>query len=117
MKNKFRKSRFLFVSLLALIVSCSPKEVPPPNGTIPPDSMIKVLADVHLAESRLLLNGKYAGVDSLKATYIQHVLIQIGTDTGRFNKSFAYYASKPEQFSEMYDKVMAEISKRQAEKK
>ncbi len=102
---------------ILLVTSCTSDENELPPGIIPPDSMISVLADVHLAESKLLLNGRYINDEKLKATYIQFVLNKSNIDTGRFNQSFTYYTAHPDHFALMYDKVMAEISKRQAEKK
>ena len=110
------KLRFSFILILFLcgFYSCSKNGGTIPEGVIPKDTMISVMADIHLAESRLMMSGKYAQNTNLKSTYMQEVLHRSNIDTSRLQKSFSYYSSQPELFSEMYDKVMEEISKRQA---
>ncbi|MBL0342189.1 MAG: DUF4296 domain-containing protein [Bacteroidetes bacterium] len=119
MKLRYQILKLLFLLSPAFCCwqSCKSDKVVIPSGIIAEDTMIIVLADVHLAEAKLLLIGKYLNDENLKSSYIQHALSRSKIDTARFNKSFAFYSSKPELFSVMYEKVMAEISKRQAEKK
>lgn len=108
---------FFFYFSLILFVSCSNKDVSIPPEILPQDSMIQIMANVHLAESRLLMSGRYVNNEALKSAYIQKVLSESNISAERFQSSFAYYTSRPELFSEMYNKVMEEISRRQAEKK
>ena len=96
-----------------LFVSCTPTPEAP-AGTIPKDTMIALLADVHIAESRILLSGEFVNNQQAKSAYIQHVLAKFNIDNTRFNQSFSYYTSQPDEFEQMYEKVMEEISKKQA---
>lgn len=105
----------IFFAILVLSLSaCSPPPPDPPEGTIPKDSMISLLAEVHVAESRIMLSGEFVNNHQVKSAYMQHVLATFNVDTTRFNQSFSYYTSKPDEFEQMYEDVMEEISKRQA---
>jgi hypothetical protein len=111
----FSKIQFtIFVLIFSALVSCGESELKIPEGIIPRDSMIMLMSDIHLAEARLLIGG--GGVD-MKNKYLQNVLYRHGTDTARFNRSFNFYSDHPEYFTKMYDEVIVEISRRQAEKK
>jgi hypothetical protein len=78
---------------------------------------VQILADVHLAESRLLLTG--AGKEAVlpRKAYILEVLSGRDLDTAAFNKSYDFYASHPSLFKSVYEGVIEEIGKRQAERK
>jgi len=103
--------------LLTAFFSCSRgnEESAVPPGIIVPDSMIQLLSEIHIAESRLLLSG--AGQDAVlpKKAYIREVLVNHGVDSASFYKSFVYYTDRPHRFAAMYEEVINEISKKQAE--
>lgn len=100
--------------LLSVAISCAPAPDIPPAGIIPQDTMISLLAEVHIAESRILLSGEFVNNQQAKSVYMHQVLLKFGVDTVRFNQSFSYYTSRPDQFELMYEQVMEEISKQQA---
>lgn len=105
---------FLAFAIFAL-TSCqsdSAKEIP--AGVISRDSMVKIMADVHIAEARMQISDIRNSNPALKNTYIQEVLRRSGTDTTRFNFSFKYYSANPEIFASMYEDIIVEISKQQA---
>ncbi len=106
--------KIFFAVLVLSLSACTPQNPAPPQGTIPKDSMILLLAEVHVAESRILLSGEFVNNQQVKSAYMQHVLATFNVDTTRFNQSFSYYTSKPDEFEQMYEDVMEEISKRQA---
>jgi len=97
---------------MLVFTSCGPDAPEPPSGTIPKDTMISLLADVHVAESRLLLSGEFLNNHQVKSAYMQQVLAKFNIDTTRFNQSFSYYTSRPDEFEQMYEHIMEEISKR-----
>lgn len=103
--------------LLSAFFSCSRSgdEGAVPQGIIVPDSMVQILTDIHIAESRLLLSG--AGQDAVlpKKAYIHEVLVNHGVDSAAFYNSFIYYTDHPHRFAAMYEEVINEISKKQAE--
>jgi hypothetical protein len=100
--------------LAASIYSCKPKEDPVPAKVIGRDTMVNLLADLHLAEAKMLVSGKEFNSSVLKSAYLQNVLLKAKIDTARFSESFQFYATHPALFSSVYDDVITEISKRQA---
>lgn len=111
--NKYKKWAFV-VLLLASCQSENTNEIP--AGVIKRDSMVKIMADVHIAEARMQISDIRNSDPDLKNTYLQEVLRRAGTDTTRFNYSFKYYSGNPELFAVMYEDVIVEISKKQARK-
>ncbi len=79
--------------------------------------MVIIMADIHVAESQMVRAGGKGLDKDIRSAYLQKVLSAAGTDTTRFMKSFDFYSTHPEIFAEMYEEVVVEISKRQAEKR
>jgi hypothetical protein len=72
------------------------------------------MADVHIAESRLVQYGYKPDNHDFRSEYMFNVMVKAGVDTTRFNESFKFYSSHPAYFHDMYEEVITEISKRQA---
>jgi hypothetical protein len=105
----------IFVSIL-LAVSCGKKqEVLTPENVYSTDSMVSIMADIHIAESLLQNYGYQTDHLRFKSAYLQQLIHSANIDTARFNRSFDFYAEQPELFARIYDKVIAEISNRQAQ--
>lgn len=106
------------VLLLAITIiffaGCAGVEPEIPEGIVARDSMVTLLAEVHIAEATLIRSGS-KGLDiNIKSAYLQEVLTNAGVDTTRFLQSFDFYSTQPEMFAEMYEEVVVEISKRQS---
>jgi hypothetical protein len=116
---KISRHSLLLFSLLAFIASCAPlpERENIPKGILSPDSMTHLLADLHIAESQLLLTGVTPEAVLPKKAYILLVLHTHRTDTALFSRSFDFYTEHPELFAGIYEGVITEISKKQAEKK
>jgi len=109
--------RTLLVFLL-LLAGCSNQSEEIPPGIISKDSMISIMADIHIAEARLInAGGVVVKQKDVKSAYMRKILSEASDDTTRFLKSFDFYATHPEIFSQMYEQIIVEISKRQAEEK
>jgi hypothetical protein len=104
------------ITLFALTAACDGREGKLPEGILPRDSVVVILADIHIAEAGAL--NKTAGGDVLKQFAKDHYLyvLQIHNTTREaFEKSYRYYAEEPEKFESMYTDVINELSRRQAE--
>lgn len=106
--------RILFFYII-FVAGCRISDTALPKGIIPRDSMVTIMADIHIAESRLIKAGSSALQRDVKSAYLQQVLLSAGVDTSRFLKSFDYYSIHPGVFAEMYEDVVVEISKKQAD--
>ncbi len=92
-------------------------EGPPdiPSDIFPRDSMILIMADVHLAEAEIM-NKQYVPSNRMyQPQHLKALLEQASVDSVRFNRSFEFYMNHPGFFKNMYDEVINEISRRQAE--
>ncbi len=105
---------FLLATIIIFFAGCSADEPEIPDGIVARDSMVTLLAEVHIAEATLIKSGS-KGLDiTIKSAYLQDVLNNAGVDTARFLQSFDFYSTQPEMFAEMYEEVVVEISKRQS---
>ena len=80
------------------------------------DTMVRMLADMHLAEAAIQMRN-LSGNDSLHteafARY-KFVFSKYKVSRVRFEKSFRWYSAEPELFSKMYDSVIVRLSEGQA---
>lgn len=109
-----RKIGIIFI--LSVLIGCSKKEVEIPNDVIPRDTMIVVLAEVHLAEATIqVLNVDLN--DSTKIAsfgFYRHIFSKHNITQELFKRSFDFYRSEPAYFHTMYDEVITRLSEDQA---
>jgi hypothetical protein len=98
--------KILFFSALLFFIACKHE----PEGIIKKDNMANILTDIHIVDG-----GTYA-LPQLPDTLYKYALPKYlavfkkyGTDTVQFNKSFRYYAEKPEDLDAIYDEVLKKI--------
>ena len=105
-------------ALLTLLTACDFTDKKPGN-LIPADKMVNVLAEVHLAESKVSrLNLR--GTDSANLVYKrleQAIFKKYQVDTSAYTKSYIYYSSHPAEFEVLYQRVVEKLQKRTAPKK
>jgi uncharacterized protein DUF4296 len=115
-----RKMRvyYKFLPLLffvCILYSCIPEqEQVIPSEIIRPDTMAELMANIHIAESTIMLNRINDRQTERNAVYIRSVLDDNGIDTSRFRNSFDYYTLHPALFSEIYDKVIEKLNEKKA---
>ncbi len=107
----------VFCTIFCFISACSePKQEPIPLGIIAQDTMVQMLAEIHLLESSLSV--RIADESSLKNTrnaIKSKIYLNFGVSKEQFYKSYKYYAEKPVLIDSIYINVISEISKRQVE--
>lgn len=103
----------LFVFLF--FFSCSKKEEKIPAGIISKEKMVQLLVDYHLAEAQTQFHSTTDDAKTLKQSYYKFIFAKHKTDYNKLKKSFDFYSSHPEIFSKIYDDVITELSKKQAE--
>ena len=94
------------------LCSCSSDKVP--EGVIPEDTMVPILAEMHLANA--YFSVEYTD-DSLAysqaVNYTQkQVLDKYGITFKQFGKTIAYYTDNPEKFKGIYEKVIQQLDKK-----
>ena len=75
------------------------------------DSLIEILADLHIAESAYHLNPMGAGNPTVirRNAYFEWVMQKHHITYQQFDTSFKYYLNDNERFSKMYDLVISKI--------
>jgi hypothetical protein len=104
----------LMLSLL-FFVACNNPKVTIPADVIKPDSMVMVLADVHVAEASLVqknIQGKSG--NNYAASFYKYVFEKNKITPAQYQKSIEFYASNPDIYKTIYEQVITELSKRQA---
>ncbi len=87
-----------------------------PDGIMSPDSMVQLIADLHLVDAKIAEGGlNDSATKAIAPSYYSFVLKKHKLDTAMFNKNFRFYLGHPAYFNEMYARALDELSKRQAE--
>jgi hypothetical protein len=106
-----KKIAIIFLS--AFLFGCTDtEEVKIPDNIISKDKMAKVFVDMHLLEATLNLN---AGNPAKKEELNIDVFKKHGITKEKFEESYKFYTQNPSALSEVYDIVLNELSKLQAE--
>lgn len=127
----------LFLLLVLFAFSCNTQEkenLSEPAGLIPEDKIVQVLADVHLLEATLSIRSPQPSMtrtpfDPHRDTTVRAIVQEAmnkepigfydifkkhGVTRKQYETSMQWYSAKPEKLNELYDKVIVELTKRQA---
>lgn len=127
----------VFVGLIVMIASCGEKteevvvSMEQPADLIPEDKMIQVLADVHLLESAITFRGPQTASRSpfmvspneqaalppagqQQALPYYDIFSKYGYTRDQYQRSLRWYSLDATNYSEMYDEVINELTRRQA---
>lgn len=127
----------LFLLAIVFLFSChseKEKSVPKPDDMIEHDVMVQVLADVHLLEGALLTRLPAPAIrgpmmhdpsfvrqlppDSNKIASMPYydIFKKRGVTRRQYESTMKWYCANPDELSALYDEVIAELTKRQANK-
>lgn len=111
---KFKPGITLLPILMLFFSACSEEEKPP-KGTLSEDKMSTVLTDIHLAEARVnrlqlkSLDSSIMIFNRLKSDIWKKHQV----DTTAYRESYAYYMSRPEVMTRIYENVNKKIEVRE----
>jgi hypothetical protein len=107
----------IWIFLLLLITSCHHSTVEKPEKLIDENTMIDMLADIHLAESAFShLRHQDSLVEKSSSVDLYYsVLDKYQIQDSVFEKSLVFYASQPRRFEQMYRKTMNKLSEMEQE--
>lgn len=105
--------------LLLTLVSCHSKSgAPAPDNLISKDSMISVMVDIHIADA---VGDQRYGTDKPNRDFTNAVYARIYQNhhitADQYKTSFAYYEAHPADMNKMYEQVITELSKKEADLK
>lgn len=102
-------TRFLFIIFLAVsFVACKPGV---PENIIQPEQMEKILFDIHVLDGYV---SEIPSADSAKkvtSPVYKGIFKKYETDSATNAKSMAYYYSRPDLLTKMYDNITARLEK------
>ena len=116
-KNMYKKLFYLFICLLFMACSGS-LEIKIPDNVLSKDKMTQVMMDIHLMEASINLSGGNPKKIDLAGSNVPlniDVLKKNNITKKQFDDSFSFYTHNPELLSEIYQNVLNELSKMQAE--
>ncbi|MFM9056147.1 MAG: DUF4296 domain-containing protein [Bacteroidota bacterium] len=95
--------------LIVVVTACSQKDEVRPTGILPPDSMVVLMVEIHMAEAGIqstALEPVEIKKAVAEAKYAE-VLSRHGLTARELQVNFEYYRNRPEQFREIYAKVIS----------
>lgn len=108
--------RIIILSAVLFLAACSGPESNMEGDYMPFDTMVQVMADIHVIEAKTNLSnskGLEEGKQKLYNDYEQ-VFFNHGITQKKFEDSHKYYSSNPELYNTLFEKVIEELNKRQA---
>lgn len=110
--------RFIFFLFIIILSACSSndKQVKIPENILSKGEMAAVMVDIHLLEASLNISSY--GRDQVVMNNINpnsDILKKNNITKEKFEESFVFYSENPVLFSEVYQLVLNELSKMQAE--
>ncbi|MBN4062285.1 DUF4296 domain-containing protein [Bacteroidales bacterium AH-315-I05] len=108
--------KLLLILTVALFFSCKNDEVIISSDVISEEKMVAVLTDIQLVEAAKARN-LIPGTDKITTTleYYGEILQKHEISQQQFEDSYSVYKDHPEMLGKIYDKVLEELSKKQAE--
>ena len=102
--------------IFAVSLNSCAEEKKKPAGILPEETLIPILVDVHILEAQL--EKKVMPIDSLavliKSNY-NHLFERHQISEDQFMKTFNYYESHPDEMDVLYQEVINELTKMEAE--
>ncbi len=100
-----------FVCALLVVISCNRNVEKKPENLVPKEKMIEILADIHRLEGHVN-NMNIQNTDTLAFIYLKmeaEVFKKHAIDTASYYKSYKYYLVDPQEFTLLYEEVVAKI--------
>lgn len=102
-------TRFLLLFFCAVFAfSCKPGI---PKDIVQPAEMEKVLFDIHLVDGYVSSIPRADSAKQVSAPLYKGIFKKYGIDSAMHAKSMAYYYSRPDLLSKMYERISNKISK------
>jgi hypothetical protein len=111
--------KLVLITLYLFFAACSGEQVVKiPDNVLSEDKMAQVMMDMHLMEASMNITGVNPNRIDLAGSNVPlniDILKKNNITKKQFDDSFTFYSNNPELLSEVYQKVLNELSKMQAE--
>ncbi len=95
---------------LALLFVISCKGVP--DNVIGPEDMSQIMADIHMAESVVEMNGAKYATDSARMALKQSIVMRRGYTMAQLDTSFMWYGAHLKEYDKVYDRTLEILEER-----
>lgn len=112
------KKLIIALSVIFALNSCynvNESETTTPEKIIPKEKLINILTDIQIIEAGFTINKNRVFAGELKPKYYQAVLDSNGITLQQLRENINYYQSTPKLMEEIYESVLANLSKIQSE--
>lgn len=108
--------RIVFLLLIATLNACSGKGASGDTTIIPPQKMQEILLDIHLADGIANREGEADNsTENRTITLYKEVFAKYKISENQFYTSFNFYLQHADTLDKIYEKIITEISKEQAQ--
>lgn len=105
--------RLAVLVLLLALGACVDPERPEDEGLLDRERFTEVLLEAQLLEARVnheLVMEQLVNIPTDR--YYDDLFRKHGTDREQFARTYAYYAARPEELSEIYEEIITELTRR-----
>lgn len=107
---------FLIFILLSSSCSLEQKEISIPDNVISKDSMVLILADVHIQEAMINQYSQEGRLMKMNpAKQYQLIFDKYHISKERYDSSYQFYLDNPSLLNKIYENVVIELTKKQTE--
>jgi hypothetical protein len=103
--------------LLILLAGCKQPLPDIPSDVLPTEKMVKIIADMHIADAVAETKKAQEGKDNVALTneYYKQIYKIHNVSEEDFKRSYKFYEDNPGWMDQVYKGVITELSKKQAE--
>jgi len=116
-RNYVRRISLFVPVLLFMLAACKEKFPAVPSDIIPMTKMENILIDMHIVDAVAETRTMGSGATEMKFTeqYYLQIYKNYGITKEEFLKSYLFYQNNPILLNKLYDDVLSEMSKREAQ--
>lgn len=103
----------IIVSIFLIFAACSNR----PKGVLDQEDMVNLLTDMHKLDGVLIERGIMFSNDSTKTKYYNFVFAKYEITKANFDSSLVWYTKNPQEFNNVYNKVLINLSLQEKEVK
>jgi hypothetical protein len=107
--------RIFCILSLAVLASCGQQDDKTPKNLLPEQKMVQILADVHIAESRIENRVVYPDTAMMLYTREQQRILEAhGVEEQLFRDTYRYYLNDIKKMDRLYEVILDTLSVREA---
>lgn len=109
--------KIIFYLLFTFFISCgekAEKSISIPTHILSKEKIAQVITDIHIAEAESTLNA-ISDSTFKRSVYFEEIFEKHQITKQQYEESLAFYISHPEVFNKIYEQVLSDLSKMQAE--